>query len=415
MWSVPPPRSSACMRERTPREGGGSEDRGDLVRLLIVTDHRFYEGPDGVYDATCFDRAFFSDYQRIFPEVLVAARIRRGPPPADARRSSGGGVEFMPLPDARGLGWALGGQVLIGDTLRRAIARVDAVCVWIPSGAGVTAFGLARLSRKPVMFELVGDPVQALNADEHGALRAAFGRLQGLLVRRITRTCPVGSYVSKAHLQRLYPPGADTVHASISSIRLREADVRPPRTGTGTGPLGVVLVANFVPVKRHDVLIRGIHHAVERGAEVTLDLVGDGPERAPAEALARELGLERVVRFHGHVADRARINDVLDRADVFAMTSASEGMPRAMIEAMARGLPAIGSNVGGIAELLPREQLFANGDARQLGELLATLCNDRGLLLDFSRRSHATALEFRSEVLSERRQGLLRQLRDRAG
>lgn len=385
------------------------------MRLLIVTDHRYHEGRDGIYDTYCFDREFFSDYLGVFPEVVVAARIRRGPLPPDARRSSGGGVEFVRLPDARGLGWILGGQVRVLGALRAAIGRADAVCVRLPSVAGVAAFELARLARKPVMFELIGDPVDALNAAEHGRLRAAFGRLQGRHVRRITRTCPVGSYVSRAHLQRRFPPGAHTMQASISSIRLRGSDICEPRADfAGADPLRLVLVASFVPVKGHDVLVHAIHHALRLGAQVTLELVGDGPERARTEALARGLGLERVVRFHGHIADRVRINAALDRADVFVMTSASEGMPRAMIEAMARGLPAVGSDVGGIAELLPREQTFAKGNARQLGELLARLCKDRGALIELSRRSHAIALEFRSEVLSERRQHLLRLLRDRA-
>ena len=70
------------------------------------------------------------------------------------------------------------------------------------------------------------------------------------------------------------------------------------------------------------------------------------------KTLAGELNLTAHVRFHGHIAGRENIERILDGADLFVMTSASEGMPRAMIEAMSRGLPAIGSAVGGITEIL---------------------------------------------------------------
>ena len=77
-------------------------------------------------------------------------------------------------------------------------------------------------------------------------------------------------------------------------------------------------------------------------------MIGDGPERPALQALAASLGLR--VHWAGHVTDPAPL---LRALDIFAMSSDTEQMPLGLLEAMAAGLPAVATDVGDIAAMLP--------------------------------------------------------------
>jgi glycosyltransferase involved in cell wall biosynthesis len=81
----------------------------------------------------------------------------------------------------------------------------------------------------------------------------------------------------------------------------------------------------------------------------TLLVVGDGPLRAPLESHAARLGIAAQVRFLGHRPD---VEQILGAADVFVLSSASEGMSNTILEAMACGLPVVATRVGGADEMV---------------------------------------------------------------
>jgi glycosyltransferase involved in cell wall biosynthesis len=261
------------------------------------------------------------------------------------------------------------------------------------------------------MFEMIGDPVEAVRTA--GIVSRTFGLTYGdWIARQVIRRAAVGSYVSHEHLQRRYPAGKNVLTSQISSIRLPGTQIRPPKVFQEAPlPLRLILVASFRPVKAHDVLVKGIAAARAKGADVHLTLVGDGPCRANVERLCRHLHISDIVTFVGHVGERERVFEALDASDLFVMCSSSEGMPRAMIEAMARGLPAIGSDAPGIAELLPPDQRFAIGSHDQLGSLIKRLSTAPGQMNEMAVRSHGVALRFEKETLGARRRELLLKLR----
>jgi glycosyltransferase involved in cell wall biosynthesis len=84
---------------------------------------------------------------------------------------------------------------------------------------------------------------------------------------------------------------------------------------------------------------------------VTLDVVGEGPEREPLLRQARELGIEDRVRLHG-AQPRERVAELMRAADLFVLPSLHENLPVVLIESQATGLPAVASDVGGVSELV---------------------------------------------------------------
>lgn len=108
-------------------------------------------------------------------------------------------------------------------------------------------------------------------------------------------------------------------------------------------------VANFKRVKGHINLIDTVAVVHSQNPNVCLWLVGDGPLRPEIERKVRQLELESVIKVLGQRSD---ISEILADTDVFIMASLWEGMPNAILEAMAAKLPIVATRVGGIPEVV---------------------------------------------------------------
>ncbi|MFL5342201.1 MAG: glycosyltransferase [Gemmataceae bacterium] len=132
-------------------------------------------------------------------------------------------------------------------------------------------------------------------------------------------------------------------------------------------------VGRLNEVKRQDLLLQATARLRGRFPGLHLMLVGDGPERARLEREAAELGIREFVRFAGCQPNPERF---LSAMDVFALTSRSEGLPVALLEAWAAGLPVVSSAVGGIPKIVTQDVnglLFRNGNVAALTAALAAL------------------------------------------
>ena len=111
----------------------------------------------------------------------------------------------------------------------------------------------------------------------------------------------------------------------------------------------IVHVSNFRPVKNAQQVVEIFHRLRQDDLSVKLLLVGDGPDRVPAERKARELGVYGDIRFLGK---QDPVEEILSIADVFLMPSGSETFGLAALEAMACDVPVVASNIGGLPELV---------------------------------------------------------------
>jgi glycosyltransferase involved in cell wall biosynthesis len=160
------------------------------------------------------------------------------------------------------------------------------------------------------------------------------------------------------------------------------------------------------------VLIDAVALGVRHGLDVRLAIAGEGRHRQELEARAASLGVADRVEFLGQLRAGEAVRAELDRADLFVLPSRTEGLPRAMIEAMARGLPCIGTRVGGIPELLPPEDMVPPGDAPALCEKIREMVSDPQRMARASDRNLRVAQEYRDETLRERRVRFYRRVRD---
>jgi glycosyltransferase involved in cell wall biosynthesis len=241
-------------------------------------------------------------------------------------------------------------------------------------GAGLHARLAARLTGVPAIHTLHGIHYERYR----GPVRAAYLALE----RRLSRMTRAVVNVSRAQEAEglalgLFTRGQSRVilnGVDVARLGARALERWDARAALGVGQRAAVVgtAARFDAVKRLDLLL----HALAALPGATLVLIGDGPEAPALRALAGRLGVAERVRFAGEVVEAARLFHAFD---VFAASSGKEGLPLAVIEAMALGLPVVATDIPAHRETLgPSAGLVEGTDAalaKRLGEALA----DEGL------------------------------------
>ena len=172
-------------------------------------------------------------------------------------------------------------------------------------------------------------------------------------------------------------------------------DLRRLHPGRGLTAPGVVIgtAAALRPEKNLGRLLRAFALAQRDVPQARLEILGDGPQRAALEDMAAELGIAEHTRFLGHVADPAAL---LRGMDVFALSSDTEQMPFAILEAMACGLPVASTDVGDVRMMLsaPNQGFVTPLTDHGLARALRGLLRDASLraALGHANRARAAAL-----------------------
>jgi glycosyltransferase involved in cell wall biosynthesis len=392
--------------------------------VAVTTDHRFFRTQDGaIWTDSINSYDFWTRYLSVFERVKIVARVLDVPRPGSSyRRADGPGVCFSPLPNYSGPWQYLSKATEIYRKIRKAVDRSDAVILRVSSPlAGYLQPALVRTGR-PYGLEVVNDPADVFAP---GAVRY---RLRPLLrwwltgqLRRQCRAASAVAYVTERALQQRYPGegltlGLSDVQISEASLLRIDAGARAYARRAGPGgkdvPFRLITVSSLAQMyKAPDVLIRAVADCVEKGWKVALYIVGDGRYRTELEGLARSLGAAGAVHFVGQLPPGEAVRNQLDRADLFILPSRCEGLPRALVEAMARSLPCIGSAVGGIPELLAPEDLVQPGDCSGLSARIREVLGSPARMSAMSARNFIKAQEYLDGALAERRRAFLDHIR----
>ena len=375
------------------------------MNLLVALDHRFERTPDGVVWSWYFDHSFWTRYLEVFREVRVLARVRDvSEVAATARRSDGAGVAVVPVPFYHGPLQYLRRSADVRAVVRAAVGPRDAVIL----RSGQVGNCLAKALREdghPYAMEIIGDPydVFAPGANTH-PLRPFLRWWYPRQVRRLCAGAAAVAYVTEEALQKRYPAGPGAFSTYFSSIDLNDEALRQsPRDIRGPARRLLTVGTMDQPYKGHDILLRSVAAAMRNGYDFTLTVVGDGHFRATLEALARELAIADRVVFKGQLPKGALVREQMDLADLFVLPSRTEGLPRALIEAMARAMPCISTTVGGTPELLPPEDRVPAGDVSALALKLCDVARDLPRLNRMSVVNLEKASQYRSDILAGRR------------
>jgi glycosyltransferase involved in cell wall biosynthesis len=234
------------------------------------------------------------------------------------------------------------------------------------SKAGVLGRLAAVLARVPIRIFTV-----------HGWAFSASSGAESVLYRWADRLmAPLTTLtICVAERERAAGLAARTCVAERTVVIPNAVDVGAiPQARHDGGRPRVLAVGRLAEPKDALTLVRAL--AAVPGHAFSALLVGDGPDRPAVEAEVRRLGLQHAVTVAG---TRDDVPELLARADVFALSSRSEGAPVSILEAMAAGLPVVASSVGGVPELVADGEtglLVPPGDPAAMAAALGRLLED---------------------------------------
>jgi L-malate glycosyltransferase len=243
---------------------------------------------------------------------------------------------------------------------------------------------------------------------EHGRHFPDFPRLKRkianrLLLERRDRVVGVGQAVRQALIDNEGIPDhrVGVIYNGIDAdgFHCELADKGPARRALGMAAddFVILLVARLDYLKDHATALRTMKRVVRKCPKAKLILVGEGPEQARIEELMKEHLLDAHVSFLGLRKDISRL---LNASDLFLLTSISEGIPLTVLEAMAAGLPVVATSVGGVPEIVEKDQtglLARSGDDVCLAEHILRLAASPELCGAMGRRGRERARTVFSE------------------
>jgi glycosyltransferase involved in cell wall biosynthesis len=283
--------------------------------------------------------------------------------------------------------WTLAGATIhnIGDgwSRLRAVAAIraehrrapfDLIQAIFSGSCSLVAVVSAMVLQLPSLVHIAGGELVGLREIGYGGRQGWKGRLREALVLRGADAITAASTPIIESLRALGLP-ARRVPLGVD---LRTWPPLAPRV-RGPGPARLIHVASLNRVKDQSTLLRALAALAESGLDFHMDIIGVDTLGGEMERLARQLGLERQVRFLGFKTQR-ELRPMVEMADLLVMSSCHEAGPLVFLEAAVAGVPTVGTAVGHMAEWAPAAaSVVPVGDWAALARAVQQVLVDEGL------------------------------------
>lgn len=380
------------------------------MNLYFFTESRFDSVNGEIWTSQGFSMALWQRYLGKFNHVYVAARLQNVSEHSSDNlfKLEDKRVSVIGLPYYIGLVPYLKAKGSIKKIINSFIHPGDAYICRVPGNIGTIAAECLKKKGIPYGLEVVGDPWESLSPQ---AFESPFARILQVVTKRqlqkITHNASAALYVTNHILQGKYPVKEGVFTTGASNVILRDDcySAEPHKVvdrekNVQVRMLAVGTLAQLY--KAPDVILKALAIVKSKGYNPFLTWFGDGRYRQPMIKMAEELGLKDNVNFVGAVKQDV-IRKEFEQTDLFVHASRAEGLPRAVIEAMAYGLPCIGSSVAGIPELLSPEAIVKPNDVDRLAEKMLRFVENKQFAQSEANKNWDESKKYHNDILTERR------------
>lgn len=320
-----------------------------------------------VYSRGGFPYSVWKRYLKHFNQITVLGRERERIHhkskliSSSLSVSSGPGVDFVSIPNLSSIKGKLVNQKNAKIIIENELKKADALIARLPSEIGKLAIKVAKENNVPYLIELVGCPYDALRfvGNYKGKVYAPINMLQ---TKRMIKNSGYTIYVTKDYLQKRYPTNGQQVNISNVEIGNNEDGIISRRVNKIENitkrklRIGMIGTLNS-KYKGFDLAIKYLSKIKPNSDDYEIHILGGG-DASNFNSVISDSNMKPKVYFDGTRASGTDVFKWLDDIDLYIQPSLTEGLPRALIEALSRGCLAIGSLRGGIPELLGGKLLF---------------------------------------------------------
>lgn len=388
-----------------------------MAKLLISCDDYIFRHNGQYYFKSQEWHDFYQRYLRVFEYLRIANRVidepelKKGRILVDDPR-----IEIHPLPIFHGPVQYAKTYFATGRAMKNAVVGCDAAVLRLPSTVAQRISKQVLKAKIPFATEIVFDACDG--ADTANNLIEKL--LWRIIDRQMRNTCAKAdgvSCVTAYHLQKRYfSKKKEHFESHYSTLNIDKSFFTAPRSYPNKNVLTIAHVALQIGLharKGTDIIIQAIGKLkVDKGIVVNVKFAGDDWDNSKEKILnyARECGVEGQVECTG-LLSRPELASFLDNSDIFVLPTKAEGLPRVIIESIAKGLPTITTPVSGNPELVSTDYLVSYYDVDSMVQKIEKLVSDREEYERVSKLNFEHSLQYEGSILQGRRDGFYTNLK----
>lgn len=290
----------------------------------------------------------------------------------------------------------------VTERVKLEVQKADYIVARVPSDLGFLAAKYAKKYNKRYMIEVVGCPWDSLR--NHSILGKIIAPSYYLRQKSALKDTPYALYVTNEFLQKIYPCSGVTIGCSDVEIEQTGEEVvirriEKIKTTNMNSLVFGTMGALHMKYKGYDTVIKAIVKLNKEGFSHKYLIAGSG-DSSWLKSIINKYNAENIVTIVPAMPHE-KVFDWLDTIDVYVQPSKTEGMPRALIEAMSRACPCIGSDAGGIPELINKDFIFTKGSVDKIYDLILKI--DKDLMIEEPKRNFDKTQEYDKKLLDKRR------------
>jgi len=340
-----------------------------VVRVSL--EHRFYFYEGSYYTQLAFPYLYWKDYLRYFDQIEVIARVKKVDFIDDSfKRVDGKNVSVLAMPYYVGVKSFI---LNLPRLLQRAFGLVKGGDVFILRSGNVSnvLWIFVMLFRKGYVREYPGNIYEGITGFAGKSIHIKIlAQFLNFLAKKQAQMSKANSFVSQDCKATYATKKPSYVFSSFNVDEI----VTKKNSYEVEGDFKLVTVGRLEGEKGHKDLLNALE---KTDVNVELTVIGDGSQFKALKEQAQKI--KSKVNFLGAITDRDKLFKSISNADLFVIPSHTEGMPRSLLESMAIGIPCIGTNVGGIPEVLNADYLAPPKDPQALAELIKCVSLDTQL------------------------------------
>lgn len=381
------------------------------MRVLFCYDGPLRKDSENNYYGIVLSNNFFKRYEAFSKDISIAMRVNTISEDMKTDNLSKILYNVIELPNISNLNGILFKRRKCYKILKKEIEKSDLIIIRMPSMIGNIAFKISKELNKKTLIEMVGCPFEALWY--HGLKGKLIAPFMWYKTKHNLKKAYNVIYVTNKFLQKRYPTlgynvGCSDVELLDANENVLNERIQKIRNQKNNNKIILgTLAAIDVKYKGQEYVIKAISELKNEGYNFEYQLVGGG-NKEKLEKLAIKLDVKDDVKFLG-VKPHNEIFEWLDNIDVYIQPSNTEGMPRALIEAMSRACPCIGSNVGEISNLLDKECIFRKKNYNKLKEILRSFDNEKRII--YARNNFKKSQNYLKDKLKKVREEFYRNLK----